>query len=55
MFVGIGLLSTLGASIAAYFVKQENASDFTAVYERLERIETALERLAAEIQENSTR
>ncbi|MBI4472271.1 MAG: two pore domain potassium channel family protein [Acidobacteria bacterium] len=44
MLVGLGVISTLGASIAAYFVSQENDSEFKRIEERLERIERALER-----------
>src|ERR1051326_521815 len=46
MLAGIGLISTLSASIAAYFVDQGNARNESALQEiqqRLERIESALQ------------
>lgn len=42
MFCGVGLISTLSASIAAYFVDQGNESALTDIQKRLERIESAL-------------
>jgi len=36
MCLGIGCVSTLGASIAAYFVRQESAPDFQAMSARLQ-------------------
>jgi voltage-gated potassium channel len=42
MLAGIGLISTLSASIAAYFVDQGSESALREIQERLERIETAL-------------
>lgn len=46
MFCGIGLVSTLAAGIAGYFVRQDSNADMRALDERLARIETALEKLA---------
>lgn len=45
MLTGIGLLGTVAASIAAYFVGQDSQDDMTIVMDRLERIEAILERL----------
>lgn len=42
MFGGIGLVSTLSASIAAYFVGQGNEPVLKTIEERLDRIEKAL-------------
>ena len=42
MLSGIGLISTLSASIAAYFVEQGNDSALQEIQKRLERIENAL-------------
>src|SRR5579884_4244543 len=39
MLTGIGLLSTVSASIAAYFVGQQQSTDLMIVAERLDRIE----------------
>jgi len=44
MLAGVGLVSTLSASIAAYFVDQGNESALQEIQERLERIESALKR-----------
>ncbi|MBI4472476.1 MAG: potassium channel family protein [Acidobacteria bacterium] len=48
MLAGLGVISTLSASIAAYFVEQGNHSDLRQIEERLKRIESILEREAAE-------
>jgi voltage-gated potassium channel len=48
MLVGIGLMSTLAASITSYFVQQTPSGEFTALTERLERIERLLDQLARE-------
>src|SRR5437667_11352626 len=42
MLGGVGLISTLSASIAAYFVDQGNESALEDIRNRLERIESAL-------------
>ncbi|HET7768404.1 MAG TPA: potassium channel family protein [Chloroflexota bacterium] len=44
MFTGIGLISTMAATITALFVEQEERSEFQQVQERLARIEALLER-----------
>jgi voltage-gated potassium channel len=46
MLTGIGLLSTVSASIAAYFVGQHESSDLAAMTERLDRIERLLEQVS---------
>ena len=43
MFTGIGLLSTLGATITAFFVGQEERTEFAELHERLARIEALLQ------------
>lgn len=48
MFTGIGLLSTLAATITALFVGQEERSEFQQVQDRLDRIEALLERQLAQ-------
>jgi len=48
MIVGIGLVGTLAASIAAYFVGQQESSELAGIEQRLERIETLLENIRAE-------
>ena len=45
MLTGIGLLSTVSASIAAYFVGQQQSTDLMIVAERLDRIERLLEQM----------
>lgn len=55
MLIGLGVISTLSASIAAYFVSQENDSEFKRIEERLERIEQALERAIKEERSASVR
>ncbi|MBI1734669.1 MAG: ion transporter [Candidatus Rokubacteria bacterium] len=45
MLAGIGLVSTLSASVAAYFVDQDGTKDLAVIEARLERIERALEEL----------
>ena len=45
MFVGIGLVSTLAASVAAYFVDQDGARERIAQQERLARLESKVDRL----------
>lgn len=45
MLTGIGLVSTLAASIAAYFVDQEGGSEIKNLGERLTRIEGMMARL----------
>ena len=45
MLAGIGLVSTLSASVAAYFVDQDGTKDLAVIEARLERIERALEGL----------
>ena len=47
MLVGIGLMSTLAASITSYFVQQTANTEFKDVSLRLERIETMLQQLQA--------
>lgn len=46
MFAGLGLVSTLAATIAAYFVDMDNDAEFQSVEDRLERIEGLLKELA---------
>jgi voltage-gated potassium channel len=48
MLVGIGLMSTLAASITSYFVQQTGSAEFKDLAERLDRIERVLERLTEE-------
>ena len=48
MFTGIGLLSTMAATITALFVGQEERSEFQQLQDRLTRIEALLERLTAD-------
>jgi voltage-gated potassium channel len=43
MLVGIGLVSTLAASITSYFVQQTANSEFKELATRLDRIEKLLE------------
>lgn len=45
MLAGIGLVSTLAASIAAHFVKQEEGAELDTLVQRLERIEALLQRV----------
>ncbi len=42
MLTGVGLISTLSASIAAYFVDQGNETGLQEIQKRLDRIELAL-------------
>jgi voltage-gated potassium channel len=44
MLIGVGLISTLAASIAAYFVGQDGGIDQKRIEERLDRIESLLQR-----------
>lgn len=54
MLSGLGLISTLAASISAYFVGTERETEFQAMTERLERIEKLLqERNTAEQERDS--
>ncbi len=46
MLAGVGLVSTLAASIAAYFVGQDGSEDLKRVSDRLDRIERLLGQLA---------
>ncbi len=55
MLVGLGVVSTLSASIAAYFVDQGNQSELRQIEERLERIESILERGATDRQTSTRR
>lgn len=48
MLTGIGLVSTLAASITAYFVDQEEGSEIKNLGERLTRIESMIARLLEE-------
>lgn len=48
MLVGIGLMSTLAASITSYFVQQTATTEMKDVAARLERIERILEKLSHE-------
>lgn len=48
MLVGIGLMSTLAASITSYFVQQTANTDMKDLTARLDRIEKILERLGRE-------
>jgi len=49
MLVGIGLMSTLAASITSYFVQQSANTETKDLADRLERIETILVRLNREL------
>lgn len=49
MLVGIGLMSTLAASITSYFVQQSANTDTKDLAARLDRIETILARLSREL------
>lgn len=53
MLSGVGLISTLSASIAAYFVDQGNESALKEIGQRLERIETMLNDGQAERQKKA--
>jgi voltage-gated potassium channel len=46
MVVGIGLMSTLAASITTYFVQQNSGTEMKDIAARLDRIERILERLS---------
>jgi len=48
MLVGIGLMSTLAASITSYFVQQTSSTEMKDVAARLDRIERILEKLSHE-------
>jgi voltage-gated potassium channel len=48
MLVGIGLMSTLAASITSYFVQQTGNTEFKELSERLDRIEKILKQQIAE-------
>lgn len=45
MFAGMGLIASLAASLAAYFVEQDEGRDITEIREKLDRIENELARL----------
>lgn len=47
MMTGVGLTSTLAASVAAYFVSQESNADLRSISKQLERIEKQLEAMSA--------
>jgi voltage-gated potassium channel len=47
MITGIGLVGVLSATVASYFVGQRAEQDMTDLHQRLDRIEAALARLAA--------
>lgn len=51
MFTGIGLVSTLAASFAAYFVERDEQRDVDLLTERLDRIEHMLSELAVRARE----
>lgn len=42
MFVGIGLVATLAASVAAYFVGQDEGRQLNEIVDRLDRLEMLL-------------
>lgn len=48
MLIGIGLVGTLAASIAAYFVGQQESSELAAIEQRLDRIENLLQAIVHE-------
>lgn len=48
MLCGLGLLSTLAASISAFFVGADGQDEASAMHDRLDRIEAKLDRLLAE-------
>ena len=45
MLLGIGIISTLAASVTAYFVGQDEGAEIKDLAQRLERIERLLERI----------
>ena len=47
MLSGLGLLSTLAASISAYFVGSDNDREIAAIHDRLDRMEQLLEQIHA--------
>ena len=47
MLTGLGMISTLAASISAYFISSDEQPDFTEFKQRLDRIEKLLETMAA--------
>jgi voltage-gated potassium channel len=49
MFVGIGLIATLAASIAAFFVDEGDDDEFGDVAARLERIEATLDEIRGQL------
>ena len=55
MVAGIGLVSTLAATIAAYFVEQDEQRTIDDLLERLDRIETQLSPLKLSSQLGSAR
>jgi voltage-gated potassium channel len=55
MLAGLGVISTLSASIAAYFIDQGKQSELDRLNERLERIEALLEQQVAQQREAGDR
>lgn len=55
MLSGIGLISTLGASITTYFVGKQDAGEIQELRERLDRIEALLLEIAARADARSER
>ena len=53
MFVGIGFLSLLTASIASRFVKEERGQEHTEVLNALQRIEVEIAELKAALRSSS--
>jgi len=48
MITGLGVISTLAAAVAAYFVSQDEGDEFQEIKERLARIETLLQQKVSE-------
>ena len=53
MVAGLGLISALAGSIAAYFVQQDETTDFKRLTQRLDRIEALLDQLVQEQEQGS--
>ena len=49
MLAGVGLISTLAASITAYFVGQESTSELTELRESIVQLESRLDSLLASV------
>ena len=51
MLTGIGLVSTLAAAVAAYFVGEDKTPEMQQIEERLSRLEIVMERIAEQSQQ----